>query len=97
MPVYLPSQQILRMMLFNSTVCAQPSYYPDRRHFQDVHKPISTQLLPEAFPNRFSTDTAKKSVRNSVRGRGGESEKAEEEIIAGKACIFIYLFIYVVS
>lgn len=96
-PVCLPSQQILKTLLFNSSVCTQPSYYPDRHYFQDVHKPISTQLLPEAFPKRFSNDTAKNECEKQSKEVGGGmgSVKAEEEIIAGKTCIrFIYFIIY---
>lgn len=45
----------------------------DRHSFQDVHKPISAQLLPAAAPNRFSNDT----VRGEI---GSRSERGERDL-----------------
>lgn len=61
--------------LFNKSLCAEPLYFYDRRRFQDVHKPISAQLLPAAVPNRFSNDT--------VRGAMGSRREEERELGKG--------------
>lgn len=63
----------------------------DRHSFQDVHKPISAQLLPAAAPNRFSNDTVRGEIGSrSERGErdlennekaGRESEKEGKKIV----------------
>lgn len=52
----------------------------DRHGFQDVHKPISAQLLPVAVPNRFSNDTERElGSRGEREERNLENNRQEAE------------------